>query len=229
MKGAVIVIGSLLWENKENALNKKQGLIRTEWRKSLDLDNKISIKVPIRYGRKSSSKRCTYTMVFSNSVETIGKAYLIPFKETSKDFATLREQAMRLSIAEGISTDKYPNRLKASWGSVAMSFNRNKDFSELKKQWHSEFKEFDNDGYRIGTEKPSITLKGELNFEINLPDDIDYVLATPVKPELNEYPNIEKIADAIIESKPRYETYAKENFKNGIRVENDEKLIQLIK
>lgn len=228
MKGAVIVIGSLLWENKENALNKKQGLIRAEWRKCLDLDNKISFKVPIRYGRKSSSKRCTYTMVFSNSVKTLGKAYLIPFKESSKDFTNLREQALQLSIAEGISTDRYPKRLKASWGAVAITFNRNQDFSELKKQWHNEFKEFDNDGYRIGTEKPSITLKGELNFKIKLPDNIDYVLATPVKPELNEYPNIEKIADAIIESKPRYETYAKENFKNGIRVENDELLIKLI-
>jgi hypothetical protein len=229
MKGAVIVIGSLLWENKENALNKKQGLIRAEWRKSLDLDNKISIKVPIRYGRKSSSKRCTYTMVFSNSVKTLGKAYLIPFKEFTKDFANLREQAIQLSVAEGISTDRCPNRLKASWGAVAINFNRNKDFSTLKKQWYNEFINFENDEYRIGTEKPSITLKGELNFEIKLPDDIDFVLATPVKPELNEYPNIEKIADAIIESKPRYDTYVKENFENGIRVENDEQLIKLIK
>jgi len=52
MKGAVIIIGSLLWENEENALNKEQGLIRAEWRKCLNLERKVSVVVPIRYGRK---------------------------------------------------------------------------------------------------------------------------------------------------------------------------------
>jgi hypothetical protein len=229
MKGAVILIGSLLWENEDNALNKKQGLLRSKWRKCLDLENKISIDLPIRYGRKSSSKKCTYTMVFSNSVETLGKAYLVPFKEDAKSFTTIREQAIQLSIAEGISTDKYPNRLKATWGAVSASFNRKKDLTEIIENWQKEFKGFNNDDYRIDDEKPSITLQGELNFEINLPDNIDYVFATPVKPELNEYPTIQRVAEAIIESKPSYDTYAKENYYNGIRVDGDEELMRMIK
>jgi len=229
MKGAVIIIGSLLWENEENALNKEQGLIRAEWRKCLNLERKVSVVVPIRYGRKSSSKRSTYTMVFSNSVETLGQAYLIPYKKNSKNFAEIRKQAIQLSIAEGISTKKYPNRLKASWGAVSVSFNKKKNLSELKENWKNEFQNFKNDGYRIGSEKPSITKQGELNFQINLSDDIDYVFATPVKPELTEYPTIERVAEAIIESKPTYDTYVKENYSNGIRVSSDERLIELIK
>lgn len=228
MKGAVILIGSLLWETKENALNEKQGLIRSEWRENLEMENKTPIQVPIRYGRKSASKKCTYTMVFSNSVKTLGTAYLIPFKMNTNNFEKIKEQALQLSIAEGISTETYPNRLKSTWGAVAIYFNGSKNCNELKKKWSNEFQNFNNADYRIGEEIPSINSEGQLNFEINLPDDIDYVFATPVKPELAEYPTIEKIAEAILESKPRYDTYATENYKNGIRVEGDETLIKMI-
>jgi hypothetical protein len=229
MKGAVILIGSLLWETEENALNKEQGSIRIKWRKNLDIENKTPVQLPIRYGRKSSSKKCTYTMVFSNSVKNSGTAYLIPFNKDANNFSDIKEQALQLSIAEGISTEKYPNRLIATWGAVAIYFNRNKKFIGLKENWSKEFMKFNNSGYRIGDETPSINSEGQLNFEIDLPQNIDYVFATPVKPELTEYPNIERIAEAILESKPKYDTYAKENYRNGIRVYGDDKLIKMIK
>ena len=228
MKGAVLTIGSLLWETKENALKEEQGIKRKNWREKLDIGNKIEVKIPIRYGRKSSSRRCTYTMVFSNSVDSLGTAFLVPYLEDIDNFTQLRKQAVDLAEAEGISTDKYSNRLIASWGSIGIKFNPNRELQELSKNWSKEFSNFKNDGYRIGDELPSITTNGELNFNIKIPHEIDYVLATPLKPELSEYPTIERVAQAIQESDPKYDTYLIENYNNGIRVERDEELIELI-
>lgn len=231
MKGAVIVIGSLLWENEENSLDKDQGKLRTKWRENLALEKKISIRVPIRYGRKSRNRQDTYTMVFSNSVTDLGTGFLIPFMKEISSFDELKEQAFDLSKAEGISTERYPKRLISSWGAVAIQFNKKRSdiLSNFQESWHKEFNNFENQSYRIGSEEPAITKNGELNFEINFPDEIDYIFATPLKPIISEYPTISKIAEAINESKPKYDIYVRENFNNGIRVLNDIELLELIK
>lgn len=228
MQGAVLVIGSLLWENETNSLNLDQGKLREKWRKNLDLEKKIALEVPIRYGRKSNSKRCTYTMVFSNSVSNLGTAFIIPFQKVTENYEELKNQALELSEAEGISTRKYPKRLIASWGSIGISFNEKSDnqIEQIKNKWHQEFSSFDNKDYKIGNEQPSIKNNGELNFKLNIPKEIDYVLATPVKPNISEYPTTKRIYEAIIESNPRYDTYVKENFNNGIRVYGDEVIIK---
>lgn len=230
MQGAVLVIGSLLWENEKNTLDSKQGKLRDNWRKNLDLEKKIAIEVPIRYGRKSTSKRCTYTMVISNSVTNLGTAYIIPFKKEIENFEELKNQALELSEVEGISTTKYPKRLIASWGAVGITFNEaeEKQFQEIKNKWHQEFASFENTDYKIGNEQPSIRENGELNFEFKVPEYIDYVFATPVKPNISEYPTTDRIVEAIIESSPRYDIYVKENFNNGIRVHGDEEIMKKI-
>ncbi|MBV6639731.1 MAG: hypothetical protein KI791_03385 [Cyclobacteriaceae bacterium] len=230
MKGGVLLIGSLLWEDETNSLNKEQGKLREKWRENLEISNKIYTKVPIRYGRKSTSKRCTYTMLFSNSVEQLGTAVIIPFINETETFNDIKNQALSLSYAEGISNKRYPDRLIASWGAVGITFNKSKDeeYVELKKKWHDEFDHFDNVNYKIGTESPSISKKGELNFNLDLPEMLDYVFATPVIPNISMYPTSDKIVSAILESKPKYDTYVKQNFINGIRVHDDEKIIERI-
>lgn len=227
MKGAVLLIGSLLWEDEENALNAERGKLRSNWRQKLDLDKKIAVNVPIRYGRKSKYRRCTYTMIFSNSVSNLGIAFIVPFKIEIEGYKELKHQALELSEAEGISTKQNPNRLTASWGTVGILFNKSKEkqWDTVKKEWHQEFSSFKNCDYKIGSEEPSIQKNGELNFQFEMPEDIDYVLATPVTPNISEYPTNDRILEAIIESKPRYDTYVKENFKNGIRVQGDEEII----
>lgn len=230
MKGSVLVIGSLLWENETNSLNKNQGKLREKWRKDLDFENKIAVKVPIRYGRKSGSRICTYTIIFSNSVKSLGTAFIVPYKEETNSFEKIRQQAIELSKAEGISK-KSSDNLIASWGAVGIAFNKNKGgiYAKLKKNWRKKFKTFKNKDYRIGSESPSIKENGELNFEFEIPNTIDYVFATPVKPNIAEYPNNEKIIEAILESNPRYDTYVIENYQNGIRIENDDELIEGLK
>lgn len=230
MKGAVLIIGSLLWENEGNSLNKIQGKLRENWRKELDINKKLEVEVPIRYGRKSSSRRNTYTMIFSNSVIALGKAYLVPYIEETHSFRDIKEQAIRLAEAEGISTRDYPNRIICTWGAVGIAFNRKKEdaIAEIKTKWHKEFDSFDNNNYRIGQEEPSILSNGELNFNFFIPDKVDYVFATPVVPNVSEYPGIDRIASAILESNPMYDTYILKNIDNGIRVKDDDKILNII-
>ncbi|WP_350284634.1 hypothetical protein [uncultured Croceitalea sp.] len=169
-------------------------------------------------------------MVFSNSVTNLGTAYIIPFKKETENFEELKNQALELSEAEGISTTKYPKRLIASWGAVGIAFNETeeKQFKEIKNEWYQIFTCFENTEYKIGSEQPSIKENGELNFKFNVPEDIDYIFATPVKPNISEYPTTDRIVEAIIESSPRYDTYVKENFNNGIRVHGDEEIMEKI-
>jgi hypothetical protein len=89
-----------LWENTLNAIDQRQGSIREEWRQSLNFSSKIQVLVPIRYGRKSSLRKNTYTMVFSNSVQELEYAFIVPFlsnENIDKDFKLFKDQVLRLS------------------------------------------------------------------------------------------------------------------------------------
>ena len=169
-------------------------------------------------------------MLFSNSVSVLGTAFIIQFKKETETFEDLKNQALKLSKAEGISTEKFPNRLWASWGAVGIAFNKTKEnqFDEIRKKWHDEFVSFDNENYKIGDELPSIKKNGELNFKLDIPENINYVFATPIIPNIEKYPSIDRIVEAVLESKPRYDTYVNENYNNGIRIQNDEEILKRI-
>ena len=78
LKGGVIIIGSLIWEDHL----KKADNIRKNWRKQNLLDKPVLAKVPIRYGRESQTRKHTYTMVFSKSCEnTLGQGLILSFNE----------------------------------------------------------------------------------------------------------------------------------------------------
>jgi len=68
LKGGVIIVGSLIWEDHLKAEDRDN--IRRNWRRVNLIDNSSPSKVPIRYGRKSQSRDDTYTMIFSKSCET---------------------------------------------------------------------------------------------------------------------------------------------------------------
>jgi hypothetical protein len=107
LKGAALIVGSLFWENETNAIKKEQGRLRTAWRnQNLDMKRAEKITLPVRYGRKSESRYCTYTMLFSNSCPQAGTGYIIPFKPEiivkPDDLISLRSLAVRMAKAEGI-------------------------------------------------------------------------------------------------------------------------------
>ena len=68
MNVGILVIGPLYWDNND----------RKAWRTvHLNMNEKIQVKVPIKYGRKSKTRGDTYTMILNNSVK-MGKAVVIP-------------------------------------------------------------------------------------------------------------------------------------------------------
>jgi len=124
LKGGVIIIGSLLWEDD---LDKGDNL-RNNWRiNSLDLQGKILVKLPIRYGRYS--KNNIYTMVFSLNCEKnskLGTGYIIPFKQnTIKHLDILVSEARKMSEAEGMK-NRFIGENKDIWGSMGILVNKDK-------------------------------------------------------------------------------------------------------
>lgn len=243
LKGAVIMIGSLLWEDETNCIQLKEPKTtareRAVWRDTkLLLEEKVQVDLPIRYGRISSSRYCTYSMAFSNSVSEKGTAYYAPYRTkidvSNYNFNQLFCQALELAQVEGISKDGANNLFK-DWGAVGLKFNPKleKNEPELVKKmvdfWKYYFKGLKHDLYRIEeAEKHSITKDGILNFDIEVMDGIDYVLATPVSPNVKVYPSGEDVARTMMNTREQYFTYFKENYKNNIRTKDDEDILNCL-
>lgn len=232
LKGGILIIGSLLWDEKSE--------IRKKWRNDfLDIENKIKTKAPIRYGRVSSgnSRKCTYTMVFSeecNRENKLGNAFFVPFKDISVNLETLRNQSLEL-----IKSERNKKLLKSEsfdwdWGTLALAINpdlldkvpeKHKQLTEFwKKQYGGGFNP---EQYKVGNEKPAVDKQGILSF--NWTDelkDFDFLIATATKPE-KEYPTPKKIADRIIVNE--YSEYFDENVKAGISTFQDKEIQDLIK
>ncbi len=238
LQGAVLIIGSLLWENEDNAISKEIGVLRNNWReKYLDFDKAETVKCPIRYGRTSSTRHHTYTMLFSNNTPAIGSALIVPFKETisiNDGFGALENQAFALAEAEQICKPGEVNLFK-DWGTVAiktmpqLSAKNPTIASSLTDWWAKMFKGYlKHKLFRInGTEETSVTDDGFINFNIEISNpSIDYLLCTPTAPNVTDYPSAFEIAQLI--SKAEYSTYFIENISHKIRTFQDEEVKQLL-
>ena len=126
LRGGVIIIVSLLWDNKVN---------RQKWRKNdLCYKNQFKVYIPIRYGRYSC-KRKIYTMVFSNNCYLkrygLGTGWVLPIKAKINLFSELKEEAKKMGEAEGFN-----NGFSGDWGSVALLLNPNKIIDDsIKGEW----------------------------------------------------------------------------------------------
>jgi hypothetical protein len=241
IQGAIIMIGSLFWENEDNCIQlkslKELAKKRRVWREStLNIESAILISLPITYGRKSTSRYCTYTMAFANSVDRKGKGYVVPYNvkiNIEENCNQLYCQAIELAGVEGISKHG-ENTLVKKWGSVGLKLNpkfveKHKEIADkIYTFWGMHFSKLNIELYRINeNENHSITKEGLLNFDIEEPlNDIDYFLATPVSPNVKKYPNGAEIARAMNESSEKYFSYFVENFRNGIVTKFDEEIIK---
>lgn len=96
LKGGVIIIGSLLWDDKNK---------RKNWRKGhLNCDEAFRVELPIRYGRYSKDRRKEYTMVFSKDCQKnkkrSGTGWIFPLKKEIDSFDELKEMGGCGSITE---------------------------------------------------------------------------------------------------------------------------------
>jgi len=243
LKGAVIMIGSLYWEDDTNCINlsdqKTLALSRKNWRnEKLVMEQSEIIKLPIRYGRISSTRYCTYTMAFSNSVSNLGQGYCVPYKneiDITENFNQLFCQALELATVEGICKPE-ENKLYKKWGCVGLKLNQKlqkenpKVAEKLTEYWSSYFIHLDQELYRINeTEEPAVTSNGLLNFEISpVLNDIDYFLATPVSQNIKEYPDGKIIAESMLKTREEYFEYFVKNYINNIRTKDDINIIKFL-
>ena len=154
MKGGVIIIGSLLWDNNLYE--------REVWWEKLDFNNKVKVLLPIRYGRSSSANRKnTYSMVFSTILEDtnrLGSGYFIPFKNdisTEKEFIAEIKQFGKVEGFKG-------NRIAANWGAVCLKINpKTNNFEFLTEKWNNIVAE------NINSKKPNQTIPNLNNFGEN--------------------------------------------------------------
>jgi len=240
IKGAILIIGSLLWDPDQG--NDKGA--RKKWRSTrLKMEDRIHVKAPIRYGRYSGSEpNRHFTMVFSTECkepEKFGTAYVVPFKkETIRSFKGIENQARFLSKAEGKSDNKLCKGINDKWCTIGAilspKFNK-----RLKLKFLTFWNDLlENDGglkdideYKIGTEKSVLSEFGEIKIDWpkaiaksdqKIIDDIDIVLATCTKPNINSYPSIDELRKDINADTRRY--FLK-NIENGITTFQDRKIL----
>lgn len=221
-KGGVIIVGSLFWDNEPK---------RMKWRQ-LYLEptkNKISTKVKIRYGRQSSSRKNTYTIIFSNHPTTeFGNAFILTFKDKIKNAENLENQAYAMADAEGLWKKTEPS-LNKSWGTLGLLINpkleKSKNLEIIKERWskiYAEY-EFDNSKYIIDNEPDIINEKGfiKMNWTDEM-NEFDFLIATLTVPKPKSLLSGKDIYERM--NNNGYNDYFLNNRKNGIMTFQDDEI-----
>lgn len=230
LRGSVIIIGSLLWDDKN---------CRGKWRKNHLLNkDKFQVYLPIRYGRCSCSRKKTHTMVFSDlcrrSDYGLGKGWILPIRAKISSFDDLKREAEEMGKAEG-----YKNKLFSAWGSVALLINPNSNKNpNIKRQWRELLQRNEHinelSSTHLKSEKPAIDSDGflkirwprEFNPEGKL-KSMDFLIATVTKPHLiksKRYPTVNQIAGAM--KKANYDEYFIRNREHEITTFQDERILK---
>ena len=243
IKGGVIIQGSLLWENEHNCIpgDEQKGNARKVWReKRLNLNDSFPIPFPIRYGRCSSSRLCTYTMVMSREYlanDKIGQAIIAPFQKTfdTSALGEITTEITELTKVEGISSGGRNFAINSI--AIAIWINPDSKFkADIEGYWNGLMNQYGyennytynwSDGTLITTD-----YKLDFNFEVK---GLDFLLLTYMQPKhrvlsLNQqqqYPTPQEIAEEI--KRTGYATYFCQNRVNGIITYDDELIFKHIK
>ena len=127
LKTGILIIGSLFWDTAP---------ARQLWRQQrLSMTDARLVWLPIRYGRLSTSRSNTHTMVFSTlryRRKQLGNGWIIPCMRDVKSFADLQDEVTALANAEGLSS--------WTWGAVALLRNPSSDIPvEIMREWRQYF------------------------------------------------------------------------------------------
>ncbi|MYD70684.1 MAG: hypothetical protein F4W89_08070 [Acidobacteria bacterium] len=226
----ILIIGSLYWEDTER---------RNNWRRDrlVHLDEREYVRAPIRYGRLSRSRGCTYTMVFSKQLDTpnkpqnYGRAIVVPCKAPVNRVDDLINEAQHLWRAEGGKK----GRISAKWGCVALLQNQADPLpDDLRTGWTTHVQEQQLYGaLNSARGEASVVDEGGL-LTISWPGTdndsdlgVDGLLVTATDPTLirGDYPSAVEIAQAWNahegEDYRRYVRYFRQNTDCGIRTSQD--------
>jgi len=206
MRAAILIIGSLLWDNGS----------RDAWRKShLRIHDGVHVKAPIRYGRRSSSRGDTFTMTFSLG-DALGQAMLVPSIAVIGNVATLLAEATALWKAEQATAEAH--RIGAAWGCVGVAFRTDALRAEYAAAWHDNFVLNAAAVWPVSADGIlqipwPVTLTGQRS-------DVDIILSTATQLAKSP-PTAIHVADAWINQHEAHERYFFENVRRGIRTPDD--------
>lgn len=222
----ILMIGSLYWETN-----------REEWRKArLDWKRQFDVRVPIRYGRKSSTRGNTYTMVFSPSGQ-MGRAKVVQCKKRVVTSMDIVDEARLLWAAErNVASSQ---EVSANWGSVALLINPSIEIPRtVADGWASHVSA--EGGYgEVGClpEEAPMIEQGQLRIPwptrvTGEPIPLAMVLATATNPELGPenptYPPAAQIAEAWNRDPGKNVRYFWNNRDCGINTSQDEEIIRFL-
>lgn len=246
----ILAIGSLFWDPKTDALHPREIGIREGWWKSrLDKAAARSVSVPIRYGRLSSTRGDTYSMVFSAEQSASGCAKVIPCLNVVSSEQDLKSEVEHLWAAErGVETPD--TSLSSKWGAVGLLINWERssearyasDLKHIEGYWSVLINENAENRKHYQTVATSNACMGKSGLlEIAWPQStdgrplaLDLILATANSPTLvgapPTYPDITRIADAWLRARdkypvPHYDDYFWKNLTNGITTRQDEEIM----
>jgi len=208
MQGAILTIGSLLWDDGT----------RAEWRREhLHIDRKICVKVPIGYGRRSQTRGNTFTMTFTLDGPA-GQGVLVPCTEPIVNVGSLVAEAEALWSAEQ-PTASSP-RIGAEWGCVGVLCRAETESAHLLQEWARHFRDIHTFAVSPVDERGMLRIPWPVKATDGAPAEADVVLATATKAEVVR-PCAEEIADAWLGQNKGHERYFFENVLHGIRTPDD--------
>lgn len=230
-----MMIGSLYWDTSD---------VRANWRQERLKDEKYDTLAPIRYGRLSSSRGNTYTMVFSQLCKRknygLGTAKVIACKNKATNINDIIEEAEFLWAAE-INQKNTNGKYWSRWGSIGLLHNPNSIFPDnYFSKWSSVTESADDYGKinHAKSERSVLTNSGFLNISWptcknkyeSLPFDI--ILATATNPTIGKenghYPNAKMIASAWKNDNQGNDNYFWKNRENGIHTFQDETINNIL-
>ena len=194
----VLIIGSLRWDRASH---------RKKWRRDrLDQSQCKYVRAPIRYGRRSESRGCSYTMVLSTSLgeDEYGRAIVVPCSRQVKNIRNVVDEAAHLWTAETPKGENSEHRVSAGWGCVGLLSKH-----PLPADWRSGWKKKISGEPCYGrlkqadNEVPTVDGSGFLTIPWPKSEDgsgleVDILLATATCPTIcnGRYPTAQEIAAA---------------------------------
>ena len=229
MRIGILIIGSLYWDSSD---------LRSKWRRDrLCLDAKQCVKAPIRYGRCSSTRGNSYTMVFSKELiykNQFGQAIAVPCQRLVNNSEDLIKEAKYLWAAE--SNEKYFTDIPTckGWGRIVLLENTDRPIpDEIRRGWYeyvSNNTNYDKKIKHAGSEDSAIDNSGgflDIDWPVSVDGSVlkmDVLLATVTNPTIDnrDYHSIQKVADAWYSCKGKnYVDYFCKNRVHGIKTFQD--------
>lgn len=208
------------------------------------MDKKRHITAPLRYGRRSTSREDTYTMVFSPSAVKgdvgTGVGLFVPFARAIESPNELIDEALTLWCVEANKPFSKRGAVSAKWGSVVLQLNPHYDDTQgFGEAWsklvagspdYGSLKTAEHES-RVVNRETGLT---ELPWPSSVADgsllDADMLLFTATKPTLEKgrCPSPEMVAEAW-KRKPNRLEYFCLNRLNGIQTEDDATIEAILK